>query len=232
MFKKDVSLDIGSEGEIMVICGPSGSGKSTLIRSLKPSWRIPKEGVVSVFEQPLSRIARGNKVIHQPWAMVFQNFNLFLHLTVLTKLALWGLMWLRKMSEREAEKRVMAYWIVLLAHLASRYSGEHCGGQQHALRFLGLSRWNPKIMLFDEPTRSGSGNVKEVWMWWVDLAKNRYDHGVRYHEMEFATTSCRSRWCYDGLWWKIVEVRSARASIWFHPSMGQNKRIFLQTRAS
>lgn len=200
---KDVSLDI-SEGEIMVVCGPSGSGKSTLIRSLNHLEEY-QEGVVSVFGQPLSRDRQSHKVIHQTMGMVFQNFNLFPHLTVLQNCTL-GLTWLRKMSERDADKMVMRLLDrVGIAHLATRYPGQLSGGQQQRVAISRSLAMEPKIMLFDEPTSALDPEmVKEVLDVMIDLAKTGMTMVCVTHEMQFARqVADRVVFMADG---EIIEV--------------------------
>jgi general L-amino acid transport system ATP-binding protein len=200
---KDVSLDI-SEGEIMVVCGPSGSGKSTLIRSLNHLEEY-QEGVVSVFGQPLSRDRQSHKIIHQTMGMVFQNFNLFPHLTVLQNCTL-GLTWLRKMSERDADKMAMRLLDrVGIAHLATRYPGQLSGGQQQRVAISRSLAMEPKIMLFDEPTSALDPEmVKEVLDVMIDLAKTGMAMVCVTHEMQFARqVADRVVFMADG---EIIEV--------------------------
>ncbi|WP_369920109.1 amino acid ABC transporter ATP-binding protein [Marinomonas polaris] len=200
---KDVSLDI-SEGEIMVVCGPSGSGKSTLIRSLNHLEEY-QEGVVSVFGQTLSRDRQSHKIIHQTMGMVFQNFNLFPHLTVLQNCTL-GLTWLRKMSERDADKMAMRLLDrVGIAHLATRYPGQLSGGQQQRVAISRSLAMEPKIMLFDEPTSALDPEmVKEVLDVMIDLAKTGMTMVCVTHEMQFARqVADRVVFMADG---EIIEV--------------------------
>ncbi|PJE56330.1 amino acid ABC transporter ATP-binding protein [Marinomonas sp. BSi20584] len=200
---KDVSLDI-SEGEIMVVCGPSGSGKSTLIRSLNHLEEY-QEGVVSVFGQRLSRDRQSHKIIHQTMGMVFQNFNLFPHLTVLQNCTL-GLTWLRKMSERDADKMAMRLLDrVGIAHLATRYPGQLSGGQQQRVAISRSLAMEPKIMLFDEPTSALDPEmVKEVLDVMIDLAKTGMTMVCVTHEMQFARqVADRVVFMADG---EIIEV--------------------------
>jgi general L-amino acid transport system ATP-binding protein len=200
---KDVSLDI-SEGEIMVVCGPSGSGKSTLIRSLNHLEEY-QEGVVSVFGQPLSRDRQSQKLIHQTMGMVFQNFNLFPHLTVLQNCTL-GLTWLRKMSERDADKMAMRLLDrVGIAQLATRYPGQLSGGQQQRVAISRSLAMEPRIMLFDEPTSALDPEmVKEVLDVMIDLAKTGMTMVCVTHEMQFARqVADRVVFMADG---EIVEV--------------------------
>lgn len=200
---KDVSLDI-SEGEIMVVCGPSGSGKSTLIRSLNHLEEY-QEGVVSVFGKPLSRDRQSHKIIHQTMGMVFQNFNLFPHLTVLQNCTL-GLTWRRKMSERDADKMAMRLLDrVGIAHLATRYPGQLSGGQQQRVAISRSLAMEPKIMLFDEPTSALDPEmVKEVLDVMIDLAKTGMTMVCVTHEMQFARqVADRVVFMADG---EIIEV--------------------------
>lgn len=182
---KEVSLDV-LEGEIMVVCGPSGSGKSTLIRCLNHLEEY-QEGMVSVFNQPLSRDRQSHNVVHQTMGMVFQNFNLFPHLTVLQNCTL-GLTWLRKMSEPEADRMAMRLLDrVGIASLASRYPGQLSGGQQQRVAISRSLAMEPKIMLFDEPTSALDPEmVKEVLDVMVDLAKTGMTMVCVTHEMQFA----------------------------------------------
>ncbi|NLQ17952.1 amino acid ABC transporter ATP-binding protein [Marinomonas sp. M1K-6] len=200
---KDISLDI-CEGEIMVVCGPSGSGKSTLIRCLNHLEEY-QEGVVSVFGQPLSRDRQSHKIIHQTMGMVFQNFNLFPHLTVLQNCTL-GLTWLRKMSERDADKMAMRLLDrVGIAQLATRYPGQLSGGQQQRVAISRSLAMEPKILLFDEPTSALDPEmVKEVLDVMIDLAKTGMTMVCVTHEMQFARqVADRVVFMADG---EIVEV--------------------------
>lgn len=182
---KDVSLTI-NEGEIMVVCGPSGSGKSTLIRSLNHLEEY-QEGVVEVFGHPLARDRQSAQVIHNTMGMVFQNFNLFPHLTVLENCTL-GLLWIRKVPEAQANKTAMELLDrVGIAHLSHRYPGQISGGQQQRVAISRSLAMEPKIMLFDEPTSALDPEmVKEVLDVMMDLAKSGMTMVCVTHEMQFA----------------------------------------------
>ncbi|ADZ90941.1 ATP-binding cassette domain-containing protein [Marinomonas mediterranea] len=200
---RDVTLDI-YEGEIMVICGPSGSGKSTLIRSLNHLEQY-QEGHVSIFGQTLADDRQSDKLIHDTMGMVFQNFNLFPHLTVLQNCTL-GLTWLKKMPEQAAEKFAMSLLDrVGIAHLASRYPGQISGGQQQRVAISRSLAMEPKIMLFDEPTSALDPEmVKEVLDVMMDLAKTGMTMICVTHEMQFARqVADRVVFMADG---EIVEV--------------------------
>lgn len=200
---KDVSLDI-YEGEIMVICGPSGSGKSTLIRSLNHLEEY-QEGVVELFGVPLERDKKSAQWIHNNMGMVFQNFNLFPHLTVLENCTL-GLTWIRKTPQEEANQiAIKLLDRVGIAHLAQRYPGQISGGQQQRVAISRSLAMEPKVMLFDEPTSALDPEmVKEVLDVMMDLAKSGMTMICVTHEMQFARqVSDRVVFMADG---EIVEV--------------------------
>ena len=200
---KDVTLDI-YEGEIMVVCGPSGSGKSTLIRSLNHLEEY-QEGQVNVFGQTLARDRQSDQLIHNTMGMVFQNFNLFPHLTVLENCTL-GLTWLRKLPESEANRTAMKLLDrVGIAHLAQRFPGQLSGGQQQRVAISRSLAMEPKIMLFDEPTSALDPEmVKEVLDVMIDLAKTGMTMVCVTHEMQFARqVADRVVFMADG---EVVEV--------------------------
>ncbi|PKR53751.1 amino acid ABC transporter ATP-binding protein [Thalassospira marina] len=200
---RDVSLTI-AEKEIMVVCGPSGSGKSTLIRCLNHLEEY-QEGNVSVFGHELQRDKQTEKFIHQTMGMVFQNFNLFPHLTVLENCTL-GLTWLRKKPEAEARDIAMTLLErVGIAQLANRFPGQLSGGQQQRVAISRSLAMEPKIMLFDEPTSALDPEmVKEVLDVMVNLAQTGMTMVCVTHEMQFARqVADRVVFMEDG---EIVEV--------------------------
>lgn len=182
---RDVSLSI-AEKEIMVVCGPSGSGKSTLIRCMNHLEEY-EEGRISVFGQELHRDQQSQKFIHQTMGMVFQNFNLFPHLTVMENCTL-GLTWLRKKSEAEARDIAMALLDrVGISQLADRFPGQLSGGQQQRVAISRSLAMDPRIMLFDEPTSALDPEmVKEVLDVMVNLAQTGMTMVCVTHEMQFA----------------------------------------------
>lgn len=182
---KDVSLSINT-GEILVVCGPSGSGKSTLIRSLNQLEEY-QEGEVRLFGTPLARDSASTQLINNNVGMVFQNFNLFPHLTVLENCTL-GLTWIRKVPENEAISQAMALLDrVGIAHLADRYPGQISGGQQQRVAISRSLAMKPKILLFDEPTSALDPEmVKEVLDVMIDLASTGMTMVCVTHEMQFA----------------------------------------------
>lgn len=182
---KDVSLSI-NKGEILVVCGPSGSGKSTLIRSLNQLEEY-QEGEVRLFNTLLARDSASTQLINNNIGMVFQNFNLFPHLTVLENCTL-GLTWIRKVPENEAIEQAMALLKrVGIAHLAERYPGQISGGQQQRVAISRSLAMQPKILLFDEPTSALDPEmVKEVLDVMIDLASTGMTMVCVTHEMQFA----------------------------------------------
>ncbi|RCK50753.1 ABC transporter ATP-binding protein [Thalassospira profundimaris] len=200
---RDVSLTI-AEKEIMVVCGPSGSGKSTLIRCLNHLEEY-QEGAIAVFGHELQRDQKTEKFIHQTMGMVFQNFNLFPHLTVLENCTL-GLTWLRKKPEAEAREIAMTLLErVGIAQLANRFPGQLSGGQQQRVAISRSLAMDPKIMLFDEPTSALDPEmVKEVLDVMVNLAQTGMTMVCVTHEMQFARqVADRVVFMEDG---EIVEV--------------------------
>jgi len=181
----DVNLTVG-QGERIVICGPSGSGKSTLIRCINrleehQSGRIIVEGV------ELTNDLRKIDEIRREVGMVFQNFNLFPHLSILENCTLAPI-WVRKMPKREAEEVAMHYLTrVKIPEQAHKYPGQLSGGQQQRVAIARALCMNPKIMLFDEPTSALDPEmVKEVLDTMVALARDGMTMLCVTHEMNFA----------------------------------------------
>ena len=182
---KDISLSI-AEKEIIVICGPSGSGKSTLIRCINHLEKY-QEGTISVFGDLLGRDKKSTGIIRDTIGMLFQNFNLFPHLTILENCTL-GPIWLRKIPEHKAvEKSVALLDRVGIADLASKFPGQISGGQQQRVAIARSLAMEPKIMLFDEPTSALDPEmVKEVHDVMIDLAQSGMTMLCVTHEMHFA----------------------------------------------
>jgi general L-amino acid transport system ATP-binding protein len=182
---RDVNLRVG-QGERIVICGPSGSGKSTLIRCINrleenQSGRIIVEGV------ELTNDLRKIDEIRREVGMVFQNFNLFPHLSILENCTLAPI-WVRKMPRHEAEELAMHYLTrVKIPEQAHKYPGQLSGGQQQRVAIARALCMNPKIMLFDEPTSALDPEmVKEVLDTMVALARDGMTMLCVTHEMNFA----------------------------------------------
>ncbi|NOR25042.1 MAG: ATP-binding cassette domain-containing protein [Desulforhopalus sp.] len=182
---KDLSLSV-AEKEIIVICGPSGSGKSTFIRCINHLERY-QEGTISIFGEQLGKDKKSTKIIRDNIGMLFQNFNLFPHLTILENCSL-GPIWLRKIPESKAIEQSMALLDrVGIAALASKFPGQVSGGQQQRVAIARSLAMEPRIMLFDEPTSALDPEmVKEVHDVMIDLAQSGMTMLCVTHEMNFA----------------------------------------------
>jgi general L-amino acid transport system ATP-binding protein len=182
---KDINLDV-ARGERIVICGPSGSGKSTLIRCINALERHEQGKVVVNGVELTDDLARIEEVRREA-GMVFQQFNLFPHLTVIENCTLAPI-WVRKMPKREAEELAMKYLTrVKIPEQARKYPGQLSGGQQQRVAIARALCMNPKLMLFDEPTSALDPEmIKEVLDAMVQLAKDGMTMLVVSHEMGFA----------------------------------------------
>ncbi|MCG8355560.1 MAG: amino acid ABC transporter ATP-binding protein [Kiloniellales bacterium] len=173
-------------GQRVVVCGPSGSGKSTLIRCINrlerhDAGRIVVDGV------ELTDDARSVDTVRGEVGMVFQQFNLFPHLTVLRNLTL-GPMRVRKLSKAEAEERAMHYLErVHIPDQAGKYPSQLSGGQQQRVAIARSLCMEPRIMLFDEPTSALDPEmIAEVLEVMVELAQEGMTMICVTHEMGFA----------------------------------------------
>ena len=182
---KDVSLNVAS-GERVVICGPSGSGKSTLIRCINgleehQSGKIVVDGVL------LDRSAESLSLIKSKVGMVFQQFNLFPHLTVLENLTL-GPIRGRQMSKVDAEELAVKYLErVRIPEQASKYPAQLSGGQQQRVAIARSLCMEPSIILFDEPTSALDPEmIKEVLEVMTELAVSGMTMICVTHETGFA----------------------------------------------
>ena len=175
-----------ARGEKIVICGPSGSGKSTLIRCIN-RLEEHQQGRISVDGVELTNDVRNIDKIRSEVGMVFQQFNLFPHLTVLDNLCL-APQWVRRMPRAEAEKIAMQYLErVQIPEQALKYPGQLSGGQQQRVAIARALCMNPRIMLFDEPTSALDPEmIKEVLEVMVELARSGMTMLVVTHEMGFA----------------------------------------------
>ncbi|HZB94140.1 MAG TPA: amino acid ABC transporter ATP-binding protein [Stellaceae bacterium] len=182
---KDVSFSVG-RGERVVVCGPSGSGKSTMIRCIN---RLEEhdQGRILVDGIELTADIRQIEAIRREVGMVFQQFNLFPHLTVLENLTL-APVWVRKMPRREAEELAMLYLErVRIPEQARKYPGQLSGGQQQRVAIARALCMKPQMMLFDEPTSALDPEmIKEVLDVMVELAQSGMTMVCVTHEMGFA----------------------------------------------
>ncbi len=181
----DVSLTVG-RGERVVVCGPSGSGKSTMIRCIN-RLEEHQQGEIYVDGIELTGDVRHIDAVRREVGMVFQQFNLFPHLTVLENLALAPI-WVRKMVRSEAEALAMHYLErVRIAEQARKYPGQLSGGQQQRVAIARSLCMKPQVMLFDEPTSALDPEmIKEVLDVMVALAEEGMTMVVVTHEMGFA----------------------------------------------
>ncbi len=182
---KDVNVDIHA-GERIVICGPSGSGKSTLIRCLNMLEPIQKGEIVVEGVKLGVDMKRSNEV-RRDIGMVFQQFNLFPHMTVLQNCML-APMKVRGVAREDAQKTAMTYLErVRIANQAEKYPAQLSGGQQQRVAIARALCMNPKLMLFDEPTSALDPEmVKEVLDTMIWLAGEGMTMAVVTHEMGFA----------------------------------------------
>jgi general L-amino acid transport system ATP-binding protein len=182
---RDINLDV-ARGERIVICGPSGSGKSTLIRCIN-RLEEHQSGHLIVDGVELTDDVKAIDAIRREVGMVFQQFNLFPHLTVLENLTL-APMWVGKMPKKEAEERAMQQLKrVRIVEQAAKYPLQLSGGQQQRVAIARALCLTPKIMLFDEPTSALDPEmINEV----LDTMKELAGQGITMlcvtHEMGFA----------------------------------------------
>jgi len=182
---RDIDLQV-RQGERIVICGPSGSGKSTLIRCIN-RLEEHQEGRIVVDGVELSDDSKAVEQVRRQVGMVFQQFNLFPHLTVLENLTL-APMWVGKTPRKEAEERAMQQLSrVRIAEQASKYPLQLSGGQQQRVAIARALCLTPKIMLFDEPTSALDPEmIKEVLDVMIELAGQGITMLCVTHEMGFA----------------------------------------------
>ena len=182
---RDIDLSV-RKGERIVICGPSGSGKSTMIRCIN-RLEEHQEGSLSVDGVELTDDIKAIEAIRKNVGMVFQQFNLFPHLTVLENLTL-APMWVGKIPKKEAEERAMQQLTrVRIAEQAKKYPLQLSGGQQQRVAIARALCLTPKIMLFDEPTSALDPEmIKEVLDVMIELANLGITMLCVTHEMGFA----------------------------------------------
>lgn len=220
---KNIDLRI-AKGERIVVCGPSGSGKSTLIRCIN-RLETYQAGRILVDGVELTGDLRRIQAVRREVGIVFQQFNLFPHLTVLENLTLAPI-WVRKMPRREAESEAMRYLErVRIPEQAGKYPGQLSGGQQQRVAIARALCMNPHILLFDEPTSALDPEmVKEVLDVMVSLAE---ESGVTMicvtHEMGFARRVADRVIFMDG--GEIVEQNAPEA--FFENPQSVRTRTFL-----
>lgn len=175
-----------SQGEVVVIIGPSGSGKSTFLRCLNLLEDVT-EGEIYVDDEQINTPKVNINVVRQKMGMVFQQFNLFPHLTIMDNITLAPVL-LKKMTKPEAvSKGQELLERVNLAEKADAYPAQLSGGQKQRVAIARALAMNPEIMLFDEPTSALDPEmVGEVLDVMKDLAKSGMTMVIVTHEMGFA----------------------------------------------
>ena len=219
---RNVNLRV-AQGEKIVICGPSGSGKSTLIRLIN---RLEKHqsGRVAVDGIEMSDDAATVEAIRREVGMVFQQFNLFPHLTALENLTL-APVWVRHLPKQEARQLAMQLLErVRIPEQAHKYPAQLSGGQQQRVAIARALAMKPKVMLFDEPTSALDPEmIKEVLDVMIELAREGMTMLVVTHEMSFArTVADRVVFMDQG---EIVETAAPRA--FFDAPQTDRAKLFL-----
>lgn len=220
---KDISISV-KEGERVVICGPSGSGKSTLIRCIN-GLEFHNSGVLNVDGIEVHENSKNINYLRQNVGMVFQQFNLFPHLTVLENLMI-GPMKVRKASRVDAEATARKYLDrVHIPEQADKYPAALSGGQQQRVAIARSLSMESRIMLFDEPTSALDPEmINEVLDVIVELAETGMTMVVVTHEMGFARKiSDRMVFMEEG---RIVEV--SPPELFFTNPSSERCRVFLE----
>jgi general L-amino acid transport system ATP-binding protein len=219
---RDVDLTI-KLGERVVVCGPSGSGKSTMIRCIN-RLETHDAGSIVVDGKELSDDMDDVLAVRREVGMVFQQFNLFPHLTVLRNLTL-APMRARNLSSQDAEALAMEYLErVRIPEQAGKYPNQLSGGQQQRVAIARSLCMRPRIMLFDEPTSALDPEmIKEVLDVMIELAEEGMTMVVVTHEMGFAKTVADSMVFMD--YGEIVEVASPQT--FFDNPRSDRTKLFL-----
>jgi general L-amino acid transport system ATP-binding protein len=219
---RDIDLKV-MRGERIVICGPSGSGKSTLLRCINriEDWQ---RGRVIVDGMELTEDLKKIDEVRREVGMVFQQFNLFPHLTVLENCTL-APVWVRGMPRKEAEGIARHYLArVRIPEQADKYPAQLSGGQQQRVAIARALCMQPKIMLFDEPTSSLDPEmVKEVLDTMIALALDGMTMVVASHEMGFARQVANRMVLMDA--GQFIEVNEPEA--FFTRPQHERTRLFL-----
>ena len=219
---RDIDLTV-NRAERIVICGPSGSGKSTLIRCIN-RLEEHQQGTIVVEGIELTGDLKQIDNVRREVGMVFQQFNLFPHLTVLENCTLAPI-WVRKTPRAEAEELAMEYLTrVKIPEQAAKFPGQLSGGQQQRVAIARSLCMRPKIMLFDEPTSALDPEmIKEVLDVMVELAETEMTMLVVTHEMGFARqVAHRVIFMDEG---QIVEQNEPEE--FFHNPKSERTKLFL-----
>ena len=219
---KNIKLDVNQQEKI-VICGPSGSGKSTLIRCIN-RLEEHQEGQIIVDGNEISENTKNIESIRAEVGMVFQQFNLFPHLSILDNCTLAPI-WVKKFPKKKAEEIAMENLRqVQIEDQALKFPGQLSGGQQQRCALARALCMEPKIMLFDEPTSALDPEmIKEVLDAMVNLAKGGMTMIVVTHEMGFAKEVADNMIFMDE--GKIVE--KAKTKDFFENPKSDRTKLFL-----
>jgi len=219
---RGVNMDV-SKGEVIVIFGPSGSGKSTFIRTLN-RLEEHQRGQILVDGVELSNDVRNIERVRMETGMVFQQFNLFPHLTVLQNVTLAPL-WVRRWPKGKAEETALELLArVGIPEQAHKYPGQLSGGQQQRVAIARALAMQPKIMLFDEPTSALDPEmIKEVLESMIQLAKSGMTMLVVTHEMGFARAVADRMYFFD----EGIIVESGTPKEIFEAPQEARTRLFL-----
>ena len=211
------------KGEVVVICGPSGSGKSTCIRTIN-RLEEHQRGQIIVDGMELTNDLRNIEAIRREIGMVFQQFNLFPHLTVTQNVTL-GPIWVLKMKKSKAQQIARELLErVGIPEQADKYPGQLSGGQQQRVAIARALAMSPKIMLFDEPTSALDPEmIKEVLDVMKELARSGMTMIVVTHEMGFAREVADRIIFFD--YGQLVEENTPEE--FFHNPQHERTKLFL-----
>ena len=219
---KEINLEVKPKEKI-VVCGPSGSGKSTLIRCIN-RLEEHQEGSIIVDGNEISENTKNIENIRAEVGMVFQQFNLFPHLSILDNCSLAPI-WVKKLTKKQAEELAMENLKrVQIEDQSKKFPGQLSGGQQQRAAIARALCMEPKIMLFDEPTSALDPEmIKEVLDVMVDLAKAGMTMIVVTHEMGFAKEVADNMIFMDE--GRIVE--RAKTNDFFENPKSERTKLFL-----
>ncbi len=219
---RGVDMDV-HKGEVVVIFGPSGSGKSTFIRTIN-RLEENQRGQIIVDGIELTHDVRNIEKVRMETGMVFQNFNLFPHLTVMENITLAPI-WVRKWKRDRAEEIALQLLKrVGIEEQARKYPGQLSGGQQQRVAIARALAMEPKIMLFDEPTSALDPEmIKEVLDVMIELARSGMTMLVVTHEMGFARAVADRMYFFDA--GQIVETGTPEEI--FNKAQEDRTKLFL-----
>jgi general L-amino acid transport system ATP-binding protein len=221
---KGVDMEV-QKGEVVVIFGPSGSGKSTFIRCIN-HLEDHQAGQIIVDGIELTNDMKNIEAVRMEAGMVFQQFNLFPHLTVMQNVTLAPIQ-VRKWSKEKAEKKAMELLKrVGIPEQADKYPGHLSGGQQQRVAIARALAMEPKIMLFDEPTSALDPEmIKEVLDVMIELAKTGMTMLVVTHEMGFAKAVADRMYFFDQ---GIIVETGTPGEIFINPQEDRTKLFLSQ----